>query len=68
MPVESNHNALAGGITKLAAKRGKLVTEKRVGPDGANKEIEGHMTDEAMVTQTSPLAIGSWTWIGSAPT
>ena len=59
MPVESNHNALAGRITKFAAKRGKRVTEKRAGPDWANKEVEGHMADEAMLARTSLGATGS---------
>ena len=36
MSVESNHDALAGRIATFAAKRGKRVTEKRVGPDWAN--------------------------------
>ena len=58
MPVESNHDALAGRITKFAAKRGKRVTEKRVGPDRANKEIEGHMADEMALTRTTPMATG----------
>ena len=61
MPVESNHNALAERITTFAAKLGKRVTEKRVGPDRANKEVEGHMVDGAMLTRTSLLATGSWT-------
>ena len=61
MPIESNHDELAGRIAKPAAKRGKRVTEKRVGPDWANKEVEGHMADSAMLARTSRLATGSWT-------
>ena len=68
MPVESNHNALAGRITTFAAKRRKRVTEKRVGPDRANKEIEGCMADAAMLTRATPMAIGSSAPPGSAPT
>ena len=59
MSVESNHDALAGRIAKSAAKRRKRVTEKRVGPDWANKEVEGHMADAAMLAQTSLEATGS---------
>ena len=59
MPVESNHNALAERITTFAAKLGKRVTEKRVGPDWANKEVEGHMADETMLARTSLEATGS---------
>ena len=59
MPVESNHDALAGRITKFAAKRGKRITEKRVGPDWANKEVEGPMADTAMLSRTTPVATGS---------
>ena len=59
MPIESNHDELAGRIAKSAAKRGKRVTEKRVGPDWANKEVEGHMADEAMLARTSLEATGS---------
>ena len=68
MPVESNHDALAGRITKFAAKRGKRVTEKRVGPDRANKEIEGCMVDTTMLARTTLMAIGSCASPGSAPT
>ena len=59
MPIESNHDELAGRIAKSAAKRGKRVTEKRVGPDWANKEVEGHMADETMLARTSLEATGS---------
>ena len=61
MPIESNHSELAGRIAKSAVKLGKRVTEKRVGPDWANKEVEGHMADKAMLARTSRLATGSWT-------
>ena len=59
MPVESNHDALAGRIAAFAAKRANRVTEKQVGPDWANKEVEGHMADEAMLARTSLMATRS---------
>ena len=59
MPIESNHGELSGRIAKSAAKRGKRVTEKRVGPDWANKEVEGHMADATMLARTSLEATGS---------
>ena len=66
--VESNRDALAGRMGRCVAQRRRRVTKKQLRPDWANKEVEGHMADEAMLARTSRLATGSLTSVGMRST
>ena len=66
--VESNRDALAERMGRCVAQRRGRVTKKQLGPDWANKEIEGRMADAAMLARTSSMATGSWTLTGKQST
>ena len=66
--IESNRDALAGRMGRCVAQRRRRVTKKQLRPDWANKEVEGHMADAAMLAPTPLVATGSWTQPGKRRT
>ena len=58
--VESNRDALAERMGRCVAQRRGRVTKKQLGPDWANKEIEGPMADGPILTRTPLVATGRW--------